>query len=73
MRVSRESERHKQTLLTVANSQQRLASMDFNGGVSALCQAEMNKMGPSELTAELETQMTEHNEKLSYGSMYGVL
>ena len=47
--------------------------MDFNGGVSALCQAEMNKMVPSELTAELETHMTEHNEKLSYGSMYGVL
>lgn len=47
--------------------------MDFNDRVSAVCHAKMNKMVPSELTAELETQMMEHNEKLSCGSMYGAI
>lgn len=32
----------------------------------------MNKVVPSELTAELKTQMLEHNDELCYRSMYGV-
>lgn len=62
----------KKQIENVTNQQQRSASVHFSGWVSAVCQVKVDKMVPSELTAELETQVIGHNDRVSYWSIYAV-